>query len=313
LAAPLRVAVVGAGRMGANHARVLAGLPDVTLAGVLDSDRSLAAALASVHGCPVLGALDEVRAHADAAIVAVSSAAHAEIGTALLGAALPCLIEKPLAMTHAECRDLIAAAERAGVPLAVGHVERFNPAVTAAADFLAGDRILAIEGRRLNPGSARIQDSDVVIDLMVHDIDTVLYLLGASPAAVSAQGVAIARPDLADHATAILSFPDGAVASLTASRIAHVRVRALTILCSERTVALDYLAQSVTVTAGHGGKPVALPVVKGQSLERELAAFVSAVRAQRFDAGVGAEEALRDLSVVWAIQDRLAALLPAAG
>src|SRR6185437_17078405 len=133
------------------------------------------------------------------------------IGVALLADGIPCLIEKPLAIDETQCRALIAAADRAAVPLAVGHVELFNPAVEVAADLVAGERILALEARRLNPGSARIQDTDVVIDLMVHDIDTVRLLTGAEPSEIAAQGIAVAQAGLADHATALLSFRSGAV------------------------------------------------------------------------------------------------------
>jgi predicted dehydrogenase len=312
LAAALRVALIGAGRMGANHARVLAAIEGARLVGIHDRSPERAQALAETHGCAVLRSLADVRGAADAAIVAVSSSAHAEIGTALLADGIPCLIEKPLAIDEAQCRALIAAAEKAAVPLAVGHVERFNPAVGVAADVVAGARILALEGRRLNPGSARIQDTDVVIDLMVHDIDTVNLLLGAAPSDVAAHGIAVAQPGLADHATALLSFRGGAVASLVASRLAQMRVRTLTIFCAERTVTLDYLGQSVTVAHDGAEAPAAVPVQKAAPLERELRGFVASVRGGRGADIVGAEEALRGLAVAWAVQRRLAAHLPAA-
>ena len=312
MAAALRVALVGAGRMGANHARVLAAMQDVRLVGIHDRSIDRAQALAETHGCAVLRSLDELRGGVDAAIIAVSSSAHAEIGVALLADGIPCLIEKPLAIDETQCRALIAAAAKAAVPLAVGHVERFNPAVGVAADLVAGERILALEARRLNPGSARIQDTDVVIDLMVHDIDTVRLLIGAEPCEIAAQGIAVAQPGLADHATALLCFRGGAVASLVASRLAQMRVRTLTIFCPQRTVTLDYLGQSVSVARDGGEAPEAVPVQKAAPLERELAGFLAAIRGGRGGDIVGPEEALRGLAIAWAVQQKLAASMPAA-
>ena len=310
MAAELRVALIGAGRMGANHARVLAGMAGARLVGIHDRSADRAATLAGSHGCAVLRSLDEVRGAADAAIVAVSSSAHAEIGMRLLADGVPCLIEKPLAIDEAQCRALIAAATKAAVPLAVGHVERFNPAVAVAIRALEGERILALEARRLNPGSARIQDTDVVIDLMVHDIDTVGLLMRADPVDVGAQGMALGEAGLADHAAALLAYPGGAVASLVASRLAQMRVRTLTAFCAQRTVILDYLSQTVAVAREGAEAPEPLPVEKAAPLERELAGFLAAIRTQRDADIVGPEEALRGLAIAWEIQRQLAANFP---
>src|SRR5262249_24911679 len=161
------------GRMGAHHARILSSLDGVRLAGVEDRHAERAAALAARHGAPVFADLDAVIAGCDAAVVASSSPSHGEVGRALLEARIPCLIEKPLALSEADCLDLIATAARRGVALTVGHVERFNPATIALLETVAGWQVRTIETRRFNPAGDRVADTSVVSDLMVHDLDIV--------------------------------------------------------------------------------------------------------------------------------------------
>lgn len=325
--AALRVALVGAGVMGGNHARVLSRLPGVILAGIVDADPAKAQTLAAAHGCPALNGIEDIPGRADAVVVASASTTHATIGAYLLRAGLPCLIEKPLAMTESESLALIAAAERAGVPLAVGHIERFNPAVVKAAEILADQRIHAFDVRRFNPGSARILDTDVVIDLMIHDLDSVLFLAGRAPDRIAAQGVALGKPGVADHATAVLGWGGQApmVATVAASRITHQRVREAQILCDAGLVLVNYLTQEVFIARGAAAsaRPVGqwplvagtgldlsmdkLFVRQGEALAAELTAFTQAVAAGRMEAGVSATEALTALQVVWAVQAGIAA------
>lgn len=300
----LRVAVVGAGRMGANHARVLATQEGVALAGILDVNASLAAALAKIHGCPAFGAIDELREKVDAAVVAASSAAHHGVAGALLEAGIPCLVEKPLALDEKECLDLIAIARRRGVVLAVGHIERFNPAFRALRDRLGARRIDAADAVRLNAGSARITDTDVVSDLMVHDLDAIIDLMGGEPETVEAAGVALAPGGQSDHATALLRYADGRVATCRASRVTAARVRELRLIGEFGTAVMDYLQRSATVISPDGTSEP-LPIPADEALAAEIGGFAAAVNDRGGDIVTG-DDALRTMRTVWAVQRELA-------
>jgi predicted dehydrogenase len=254
LVAPaLRVAVVGAGRMGQNHLRIYDLLKGVAIAAVVDADRAQAEAAARRYGCPIFDSLDQLVGKVDAASVCVPSALHGEVGRFLLANGIPCLIEKPLASTDAECRSLIDTAARAKVALLVGHVERFNPAVQQLADLLeGGHRVHAIDARRLSWASARITDVDVVLDLMVHDLDIVLWLMNKPISGIAASGVCTSGSEGQDYVTALLSFSDGVMASLTASRITQTKVRELYLTADFGYVTVNYLNQEVLVFR-HGG------------------------------------------------------------
>jgi predicted dehydrogenase len=305
--APLRVAVIGAGRMGGHHARILGSVAGARLAGLHDAEGERAAALAAQHGCPVFARLDDVVPACDAAIVAASSPAHLAVGRALLEAGIPCLIEKPLATIEADCLDLIATAARRGVLLAVGHSERFNPATVAALAALAGWQVHAIETRRFNPGSARIADTGVVSDLMIHDLDIVLRVIGGPPLEVAASGITRDPAAGADHAVALLSFGGGVTASCAASRITAHRVRELAVMADRGTILVDYLARTVTRIAP-GAAPAPIAVAATDALAAEQAAFVDAVRggAAGRDRCVSGAEALAALRVAWAVERQIA-------
>jgi len=306
-AAPLRVAVIGAGRMGGHHARVLGQVDGARLAGLHDTDAERAAALAAQHGCPAFARLEDVVPACDAAIVAAASPAHLAVGRALLEAGIPCLIEKPLAPSEADCLDLIATAARRGIVLAVGHVERFNPATVALLAAIDGWQVHAIETRRFNPGSARIADTGVVSDLMVHDLDIVLRVMGGAPLEIAATGITRDPRAGADHAVALLSFGAGALASCAASRITAHRVRELVLMADRGTLLVDYLARTVTRIAP-GAAPAPIAVAEADALATEQAAFVDTVRgsgARRGQCVVGAE-ALAALRVAWAVERQIA-------
>ena len=304
---PLRVALIGAGRMGGHHARVLGTVAGARLVGIHDARRDAAASLAAEHGCPVIERLAEVASACDVAIVATASPSHAAVGRALLEAGIACLIEKPLATTEADCLDLIATAARRGVALAVGHIERFNPATAALLATVKGWRVHAIETRRLNPGSARLADLGVVSDLMVHDLDIVLHVMGGAPVDVAATGVVHDPQVGADHAAALLSFGGSAMACCTASRISAQRVRELSLIGDRGTVLVDYLARRVTL-ARPDAAPTTVAVAEADALATEQAAFVATVRGVGGSAvrSVEGGEALAALRVAWALERQIA-------
>lgn len=300
----LRVGVIGVGVMGSNHARTLASLPGAILAGVMDADVARAQALADSLQCAVLSDIDAVKGACDAVIVAAATSAHASIGGHLLGMGLPCLIEKPLAGNDADCAALMACAQRAGLPLAVGHIERFNPAFRAARQRLTGCSILSLDARRLNPGSNRITDTDVIADLMLHDLDAAMLLLGGPFETVLGQGLCAGSTGLTDQAT-VLTRLGGVPASFSASRLWPTRVRTTSVLLADGTLLdIDFLTRTLIETRADGSQTKLPPDVDTPTpLVLEQTAFLDWVRTGDSGDNVTAEMARATLALVTAAQN----------
>ena len=234
-----RVGVIGTGALGFHHARLLRRMPDAAFAGIYDKNPARAAEVAAqldTVAHPTLAALlDRV----DAVTVAVPTPAHVEVGLAVLERGVALLMEKPLADNIAGAEELVRRAAARTTVLQVGHVERFNRAVRAAAPYLEEPRFLQID--RLAPFQPRGTDVAVILDLMIHDLDLVLELVHAPVADVRATGVAILTPHV-DIANARLEFANGAIANLTASRVSRERTRKLRIFQPTGYCSLD-LAQ----------------------------------------------------------------------
>jgi predicted dehydrogenase len=279
---PLRVAVVGVGHVGRHHARILCDMPGVTLAGILDLNRQRATEIAAACKTEVLTDAAALPDLVDAVTIAVPTASHAAVARPLLERGIPVLIEKPLARSVSEAEALLDLAQRAGATLAVGHTERFNPALAAARQHLHAPRF--IECHRLGTFSERSLDIDVVFDLMIHDLDVVLSLVESQVAAIDAVGVPVLTPKI-DIANVRLRFASGCIANLTASRISRDRIRKIRFFQTDSYVSVDYGSQELEVwrlvrpPAGapviEGGKQ---PVVSEEPLKRELQDFVDSVR-----------------------------------
>src|SRR5207237_419794 len=233
----IRVAVVGAGEFGRNHARVYRELDGVELVGVFDENPERAAAVAAEFQTLVLTRLEELPGRAEAASVAVPTVAHAEVGCRLLEMGLDVLVEKPMAVNLAEADTLLHAAKKNGRILQVGHVERFNPAVIAVEPIL--NRALFFEVHRLGVFTPRSLDVDVIYDLMIHDLDILLALVNEPVMEVKAVGIPVLS-DKVDIAHARLEFAGGAVANVTASRVSTERVRKMRFFQQRKHVSLDY-------------------------------------------------------------------------
>lgn len=246
-AGPLRIAVVGLGRMGQNHLQIYDLIKGVTIAAVVDSDASRVAAAMQRYGCAGFASVEDLVGAVDAASVCVPSVLHGKIGQFLLDRGIHCLIKKPLATSEAETVALIDAAARSGAALLVGHVERFNPAVQQLAGLLEGQQVYAFDARRLSWASARVTNVDVVLDLMVHDLDIVLSLVGKPVASLAASGVHRAGQSGEDYVTALLSFEGGAMASLTASRITQTKLRELQLTTNFGYINVNFITQEVLV------------------------------------------------------------------
>lgn len=280
--APLRVGVWGVGTWGEKHARVYAEHPGVTLVGVHDRDDDRARAVAARWGCEAFASAEALLARVDAVSVAVPTEAHRAAVEQAAAAGRHVLVEKPMAGRLEDADAMLEAAARGGIQLQVGHVERFNPALVAVRPFVRAPKF--IEAHRLATFQPRSLDVDVVFDLMIHDIDAVLDLVGQGPSQLSAVGVAVLSGN-EDIANARLEFPDGCVANLTASRVSQDRLRRMRFFQSDAYLAVDLAARSGEMLRVDPAKfrPEAphaaitrrpLEVVEGEPLALELAAFV---------------------------------------
>lgn len=263
----IRIGVVGAGQFGRNHCRVVEQSTRAELVTVVDIDPARA---------PIAD-YRELRGRVDAAIVAVPTSAHAEVGCWLLEHGVDVLVEKPIAPDLQSADRLIASADRCGRILQVGHLERFNPAVIALDARLTLP--LFFEIHRLSVFSPRSLDVDVILDLMIHDIDIVLTLARAEPQEIRAAGVSILSPKV-DIANVRLQFANGCIANLTASRVSTERVRKLRLSQPRQYISLDYAQQQVLIFSVGDNRQIAfepLPVVKAEPLQLQFDAFLDSV------------------------------------
>jgi predicted dehydrogenase len=279
----LRVAVIGVGHLGRHHARILATLPGVELVAVVDRDAERARQVAATVGARALTDAAEL-SDVDAVTVAVPTEAHAEVSVPFLQRGVSVLIEKPLARSLEDADVVIEHADRTGAILAVGHTERFNPAVDVAIAHLT--RPGFVEIHRLGTFPERSLDIDVVFDLMIHDLDVLLATVGGEVASIEAVGVPVLTSRI-DIANARLKFESGCIANVTASRISRERVRKVRFFQPHSYLSIDYATQEVEWyrVQGGDGSPVIeggrLDVMREEPLKLELEDFVDAVRHKR--------------------------------
>jgi predicted dehydrogenase len=280
----IRVALVGAGEFGRNHARVYRELAGAELVGVYDQNPERAAAVAAEFKTLVLTRLEELRGRVEAVSLAVPTIAHAEVGCRLMDMGLDVLVEKPMAVNLGEADALLDAARKNGRILQVGHVERFNPAVIVVEPIL--NRPLFFEVHRLGIFTPRSLDVDVIYDLMIHDLDILLALVNEPVTEVKAVGIPVLT-DKVDIAHARLEFAGGAVANITASRVSTERVRKMRFFQQHEYISLDY-ARRDALRIGvkkPGPQPEfsfeKLKAPTAEPLQAEIEAFVEAVRTRK--------------------------------
>ncbi len=266
----IRVAVIGAGSFGKNHVRVVRESARAELCFVVDADPAVAA---TTDYRDVIGKVD-------AAILAVPTTLHAEIGCALLEAGIDVLVEKPIAATLEEADWLIDAADRNGRILQVGHLERCNPAVIALER--AATLPLFFEIHRMSVFTLRSLDVDVVLDLMIHDLDIVLALARAELKEIRAAGISILSSKV-DIANVRLEFADGCIANLTASRVSTEKVRKLRLFQPRQYISLDYAKQSAAAFRVGGPEGITFeqwPIAPAEPLKLQFEAFLDAVESR---------------------------------
>jgi predicted dehydrogenase len=283
----LRVGVFGVGSLGQHHARIYSELPDAVLVGVHDLDAARAREVAGRCGARAFDHPDELAAAIEAASVAVPTDRHRELAERLMGRGLHLLVEKPIAASTEEAEAMVALADRLGLILQVGHVERFNPVMHYLEKNLTSPRF--IEAIRIAPyppprdgAPPRGTEVSVVLDLMIHDLEIILHLVSSPVKEMHAVGVPVLS--LTEDITNVrLSFENGCVANVTASRVSRESMRKIRVFQEDVYVSLDYRNQSGQLcrkTAG-GLHAEAVPIEKGEPLRAELASFLDCVRHRR--------------------------------
>jgi predicted dehydrogenase len=308
----LRAAVIGAGRLGTLHAQKYAALQDVQLAWVVDIDRERAQRLAQETGARAIHDCRELRGKVDLVTVASPGITHHEVAAAMLTAGIDVLLEKPMATSLAQARQLAELATKHARVFQIGHLERFNPAIVRLRSIVSGPRF--VECDRLAPFTERGTDVDVVLDLMIHDLDVILSLAPAEIANVEAVGVAVLT-DTIDVANARIRFKSGLIANVSASRVAPRRERKIRFFQPDAYISVDYEARRVQVYRKRpppaGAKfPVIsaeqLDLSEGDPLADEIRSFVDAVRTRTTPA-VTADDGLKVMELSERIRQSMSA------
>ncbi|WP_144905688.1 Gfo/Idh/MocA family protein [Halobellus captivus] len=312
--APLSAGVIGAGSMGQNHARVYDELPVTTLTGVFDVDADRAASVAERYDTDAMD-LEALLESVDIVSIAVPTAYHHETARTCIDHGVDVLVEKPFVSDPDAGRELADRAEKNGVTLQVGHIERFNPAVKVVRDLIDELDVISVSARRLGPPPKRTIEDTAVMDLMIHDVDIILDLVDGDLASCDAVGTAKGR-----YATGTLAFESGVVGHLTASRVTQEKVRELTISARECRVLVDYIDQTVEIHRSstpeylrtesdvhyrHESVVEQLTVEREEPLKNELRSFAEAAAAGA-EPVVTASDGLTVLEVTRAL-DRAAA------
>jgi len=240
----VRVAVVGVGRMGQYHVGVYSEIPDVRLIGIADINETRGKEIAEKYNTKSYGDYKKLLGKVDVASIAVPTSLHYKIAKDFLQAGTNILIEKPMTRSIDEARELFNIAEKKGLTLHIGHVERFNGAVQELKKIV--DNPLFIESRRLGPYDPRIQDDGVVMDLMIHDIDIILNLLNSKVRDINVVGKSVFS-DKDDLCNVQLKFENGCLATITASRATQHKIRTLAITQKDKYIFLDYTNQDIHI------------------------------------------------------------------
>jgi predicted dehydrogenase len=319
-----RVGVVGAGSLGFHHVRLLRDLPGARFAGFFDASAERSSHVTKELKVKAAGSLEQLIAASDALSIVVPTPAHHQVAMAALAAGKHVFIEKPITVTLEQADELLALAKQKGLIIQIGHIERFNRAVRAALPYVHEPRF--VDSERLAPFSPRGSDVAVVLDLMIHDIDLLLTLVGADASDISAVGVPVLTPML-DIANARVTFSSGAVANITASRISRDRKRKIRIFQHSGYMSLDLAAGTGEFYRLKGNLPeliaagkeldmakvvdrVKLEAPEGEPLKLELESFVAALNGKG-PVVVSGEDGRTALAVALKIVAEIERTLPA--
>jgi len=305
---PIRIGVVGVGHLGAYHAEKLDIIDDCALVGVADVRRERCLDIAGKHRCQAFFDYRELIGMVDAVTIAVPTEAHCSVAHDFLCAGIDVMVEKPLTMNMGDADALIAAAERTGALLQVGFIERFNPAIEVLGKIITEP--LFIEADRLHPFFSRGTDVDVILDLMIHDLDIILHFATAPLERVEAVGVSVLSNKV-DIANARLTFANGCIANVTASRVTNKKMQKIRFFGVEGYNSVDYAKRELVSLAraelSNGAVEItqnSVDVPQQDPLEMEMRAFVSSVMTRQVPA-VSGNEGRKSLDVALKISDQI--------
>ncbi len=292
---PVRVAVIGVGHLGSIHARIYSQLQSVQLVAVCDIQAERAQAAAREYGCQAVTRFGKLLEKVDAVSIAVPTQEHCRLARAFLARGIHALVEKPITRTVSEADRLLKLAAQTGAILQVGHVERFNAALRKVEGNLKNPRF--VEVHRLAPFQPRGTEVGVVLDLMIHDIDLILWLMKNPIRRIEAVGVKVLTP-FEDIANARITLQNGAVANLTASRVSKEAMRKFRIFQAASYLSIDFLAQAVDIFHHRDGRidHEAIAIPKEEPLKAELEAFIESIQRRR-PPPVSGQEAREALAV----------------
>ncbi|MFC2130220.1 Gfo/Idh/MocA family protein [Bacteroidota bacterium] len=323
----VKISVIGTGHLGNIHTRLWKSNPNIELSGIYDIDEERTAKIAGEYGCKAFKTIEEALENSDGTTIAVPTSLHHEVGLKCIDKAVHCLIEKPVTSNSIEAYDLIKKAGEKGIIIQVGHVERFNPALASLKDFKLNP--MFIEAHRLAQFKPRATDVSVILDLMIHDIDIMLWLVKSKVSKIDANGVAVLT-ETPDICNARITFENGAVANLTASRISANPMRKMRIFQQNAYISMDFGRQDVeifrimddnehagiadipatmlgTIEAGLKNKKIVYqkPVVpEFNAIAEEQKAFIKAIE-DKSPVAVSAEEAAEALRIAELIAEQL--------
>jgi predicted dehydrogenase len=295
----VKVGIIGVGYLGTQHARILSYLEKAELIGVADIDFKKAMVIGNRHGVKYYDNYENMLDEIDAGIVATPTSEHFAISMKLLEQGKSVLVEKPMTETVEQAEELVSAANKNGLILQIGHLERFNPAVEALENLISEPKF--IEVQRLGSFSARSLDIDVVLDLMIHDLDIIMALIKDEVKVIRSSGIHVLS-DKIDIANARLEFASGCIATLTASRVHQGKVRKLRIFEPTSYYSIDYIDQEVKVFPLNGRQTdiKTLKIKKEEPLKKELQNFFCCIIDGKKRKVTG-EEGLRALKLAYSV------------
>ncbi|MBT5073848.1 MAG: Gfo/Idh/MocA family oxidoreductase [Kordiimonadaceae bacterium] len=319
----IKVAVIGAGSMGQNHIRIYSQLKDVELVGIYDLDVENGEKISQAYQCKFFENIQNIIDEVDAVSVCTPSTTHYEIASYFIKNGIHCLIEKPLATDEQDAKKLISLSNAHNVKILVGHVEQFNPAILQLKNILQNGsfKINNIKASRVGIGGARITDVGVVDDIMIHDLDIILSIVDEVPDTVSAAMVRNKTSQSEDLCVAMMTFPSGIIADITASRITHKRNRILEVDTDKGVFVLDYFTQELELyhhrkdvleqdplselgTSVMDTRVEKILLRRAEPLTTELAHFISVIK-EEVQPIVSGDQALKALKVAWIIKENL--------
>lgn len=293
----MRIGVVGLGNMGKNHVRVFSSIKECNLTAIADINAEVAKNIGNQYGVESFTDYKLMLDKIDAVSIAVPTSLHYEVASFFIKNGVHCFIEKPIAKTLEEAKELIKLAERHGVKLMVGHIERFNPAVGKMKEIIDKGmlgKILVVNARRVGPFPPRIMDVGIIIDLAIHDIDVLRYVYGREPLRVYSKHGSI-KSNCEDYAVILLDFGDG-VGCIESNWFTPHKIRTVVVTGTEAILFLDYIEQSIVIYNSQW--KMEPKINKEEPLKLELEHFVKCVRENREPITSG-EEGLKNLMVAY--------------